>query len=444
VIGMTTESHIPAPGDDCRCRRESLLQWLGETREGALEPLWRTADRTRVQFVGREVGLWGTIKISNHCDEECGFCGLRAGNEAIVRYRLPASDILAAAQRAAAAGCNTVVLQSGRDGELAASWISELIQRIREATGLEVALSLGERSEAEVSAWRRAGAGAYLLRFMTANTTLYCMLHACPCEDPRRRLPLLATLRQLGYRVGSGVLLGFPGQGVASVADDLEMIRTLDLDIVLASPYLWPAEMAGAHPETREGDPNSPLATHKFIALARHLCPGADIPTSAALATAGSPEAHEQALARGANVLTVDFTPAARLAEYRCYPGRVSVDENAWNRGAGGLRALVERRKQGADAPAAGAEAAPSAQRELLIGVCMGSSCFSRGNNRTVAAVQDFITGQRLGGRAVLEGHLCEGLCKDGPNVMIGGEIFQRADTAAVIASMRQRLKLKE
>lgn len=445
---MASDVGIPAHPEDCRCRHESLLGWLGEMRSDVLEQLWRTADRTRSQFVGRRVGVWGTIKLSNHCDEDCGFCGLRSGTSAITRYRLSAHDVLAAAQRAAAAGCTAVVLQAGRDGELVASWVSELIHRIGESTGLEVVLSLGERSEEELSAWKHAGAGAYLLRFMTANTTLYRMLHASACEDPRHRLPMLARLRQLGYRVGSGVLVGFPGQSIASVADDLELIRTLDLDIVLASPYVWPAELSRGRGAVKDSDPNSPLAVMKAMALARHLCPGADIPTTAALATVGGHATHEQALGCGANAVVVDFTPAPQLAQYRCYPGRTCIDESAWANGAAGLRALVEQRRQGTDAVSAAggpdAATAPPARQEVLIGVCMGSSCFSRGNNRTVAAVRDFITHEHLEGRAMVEGHLCEGMCKEGPNVMIGGEMMQHAEPTAVIASILHRLKLKE
>lgn len=423
-----------------------LLEWLGENRADALEGLWKLADDTRAQFVGGEVGVWGTVKLSNHCDDQCAFCGLRAGNDALPRFRLTTNEVLAAAKAAAIAGSTVIVLQSGRDAALAGVWVADLVRRIREETGLPVALALGERAEAELAAWRHAGAESYLLRFITANTTLYQFLHCGGSDDPRRRMPVLATLKKLGYRVGSGVLVGFPGQSVASLVDDLELIRKLDLDIVLAGPYVWPAELSQGRPAVQNRDPNSALAVMKVLALARQLCPNADIPSTTALAAVGGADVHALALARGANIVVVDFTPVAQREQYGCYPGRSPVDEHAWN--SGSLRVAIEHRRQW-PIPVEPAGAGPDGAalpppRPICVGVCMGSSCFSRGNNRTVAAVQNFIAAQHAEGRVVLEGHLCAGQCKQGPNVTIAEEPRRCADAAAVIENIRQRLQSRE
>ena len=424
-------------------QQEFLLGWLREERPKRLEQLWRMADLTRAQFAGDTVHVWGAVKISNHCVDDCVFCGLRAENRELKRYRMDADEIASCAKRALELGCRTVLLQSGRDPQLADN-LCDVIGRIRERTGLRVALSLGERSEAELAAWRKAGASCYLLRFMTANTTLYRLLHGGPVDDPRRRLPLLSTLKRLGYQVGSGVLVGFPGQSHESLADDLELMRTLDLDIVTIGPYIWPAEFGAWHRTPQPGDANSPQTVLKVMALARQLCPGAEIPSGAALSSVGTVEAHGLALQRGANAVVVDLTPPGTRGEYRCYPDRVALEPAAFEHQAERLRGLIDRWRGGA-ATAASASGGPARpDKRVQVCFCMGSSCFSRGNNRMVSAVKNQLARQGLADRVAIEGHLCEGLCKEGPNVTIEGEMKHHAEAAEVVEAIRRHPKLKD
>lgn len=432
-----------APSQATR-QREFLLTWLREERPEALEALWRRADLTRAQFAGDAVGVWGAIKISNHCVDDCVFCGLRAESRVLNRYRMDAAEILAAARRAAELGCQAVLLQSGRDLQLA-DGLDLVIRRIREETGLAVALSLGEQSEAALAAWRQAGASSYLLRFMTSNTTLYRLLHAGPVADPRRRLPLLAMLRQLGYKVGSGLLVGFPGQSRESLVDDLELMHKLNLSSVLIGPYIWPEEFGAWHQTPQPGDANSAQMVMKVMALARELCPGADIPSGAALSTVGSLDDHGLALRRGANSVVVDLTPAVRRDEYRCYPHRVALDSATFASQVATWRDSIGRSPGEAAATGTADEVQSAApEKRLRVCICMGSSCFSRGNNRTVAAVKNLLAHEDLDRRVVLEGHLCEGLCKQGPNVTINGERQPVADPAAVLEAIRRHPKLKD
>lgn len=424
-------------------QQEFLLKWLCEERADQLDQLWRTADLTRAQFAGDTVPVWATVKISNHCSEDCVFCGLRAGKRELRRYRMDPGAVLDCARSAKELGCQTLVLQSGSDPQLA-DGLSVLIRRIRDETGLAVMLSLGERSEAELEAWRQAGASGYLLRFLTANTALYRLLHGGPVEDPRRRLPLLGKLKNMGYKVGSGILVGFPGQSLESLADDLELIGKLDLDIVLAGPYIWPAEFGTWCRTPQPGDANSALSVLKVIALARQLCPGADIPAGSALATVGSLDAYGMALQRGANAVVMDLTPADVRGEYRCYPERQLLEPSVVDGKAGQLKALISRwRGEAATASSSVADGAVVPDKRLHVCICMGSSCFSRGNVRMVSMVRDLVARQGLGERVVLEGHLCEGLCKHGPNVTIDGNLQQRADPAEVVEAIRQHPKVK-
>jgi biotin synthase len=433
-----TQSYSTELPVNSRTRQEFLLRWLEEEQDEAIELLSQSANEVRERFIGSAVNLWGTVKISNYCDEDCEFCGLRTSVKSIERYRLSAEDILASANAAAAAGCCRIILQSGCDRGVSADWISEIIRKICGETGLEMGLSLGERSESELAAWRRAGAESYSLRFITSNTTLYRHLHGRCCQDARSRLPLLSGIKQMGYKVGSGIIVGFPGQSTAGLVDDLELIRNLDLDIVLISPYIWPDELANNRYTFSNGGPNSAKAVLKVISLVRHLCPSAEIPSVSALATAGGMDIHAAALRRGANVLVMDCTPEFRREQYRCYPGRIALDEKTR---IGELRTLLERHPVVEENISCSADATSPKSPRIRVGICMGSSCFCRGNNHTVVAIKTFIAGQQLSDHVTLEGHLCQGQCNHGPNILIDGKPHQQANTIEVLKLLCQKLK---
>jgi biotin synthase len=177
-----------------------LLAWLRENDPARLEALWRLADDTRRAGVGNAVHLRGLIEISNHCVRQCAYCGLRAGNRALARYRMNETEIVAAARQACALGYGTVVLQAGEDTGLEGHWVARVVRRIMTETGLAVTLSLGERTEAEGAQWREAGADRYLLRFETSDRALFEAIHPGRGGPPADRLAMLARLRSLATR----------------------------------------------------------------------------------------------------------------------------------------------------------------------------------------------------------------------------------------------------
>jgi biotin synthase len=265
----------------------------------------------------------------------CGYCGLRAANRQVERYRMRADEILACARDAAAWGWGTVVLQSGEDYGLTTSWIADLVRRIKNETGLAVTLSFGERPEEDLAAWREAGADRYLLRFETSDEALYKLIH--PDLPGRRsdRMALLRTLQKLGYEAGSGIMVGMPGQTFASVADDIDLFRGLDLDMIGIGPYI-------AHPETPLGDlswarqvpageqiPGDELTVYKVVALTRLVCPEANIPSTTALATINKVDGRETGLQRGANIVMPNLTPPEYRVKYEIYPDKACVNETA-------------------------------------------------------------------------------------------------------------------
>ena len=157
--------------------RDDVLSWLRETDEARLGELWRAADETRKRWVGDEVHLRGLIEVSNYCVRGCTYCGIRAGNRGIERYRLPAEVVLECARKALAFGYGTLVMQSGEDYGIETGWLAEIVRRIKDETGMAITLSLGERPRADLAAWRAAGADRYLLRFETSDTRLYRHIH---------------------------------------------------------------------------------------------------------------------------------------------------------------------------------------------------------------------------------------------------------------------------
>ncbi len=311
--------------------RQEVLNWLREPDEQQLELLWSRADAARRQHVGDAVHLRGLVEISNHCVRKCEYCGLRAPNTGVKRYRMTADEVMDCARLAASLGYGTVVLQSGEDHRLHKAWVADLIRRIKEETPLAVTLSLGERTPDELRAWRAAGADRYLLRFETSNPALYERVHPGRRPHELDRLALLAELHQLGYEVGSGVMIGLPGQTFEDLANDLELFRDLDLDMIGVGPFL-------PHPDTPLGQlprpagngqqvPNSELMTYKALALARLLCPRANIPSTTALATLNRSSGRELGLTRGANVVMPNLTPVNYRRHYEIYPEKACLYE---------------------------------------------------------------------------------------------------------------------
>ncbi len=338
--------------------RRGIRDWLRERSETRLQELWREADRVRHENVGDEVHLRGLVEFSNHCVRLCGYCGLRHDNRGLFRYRMTGEQILACARDAVRFGYGTVVLQSGEDYGTTAEWMAEVVRRIKAETPLAVTLSLGERRDPELKQWRDAGADRYLLRFETSNDRLYDRIHPALPGIRSDRIALLQRLREMGYEVGSGVMVGIPGQSWEDLAGDIEQFRRLDLDMIGIGPYIphpatplgraraeathsqVPPEGAGkgsrapepcaanTSPGSREEQvPNDELTTLKVVALARLVCPKANIPSTTALATIDRAQGRELGLRRGANVVMPNLTPPEYRIGYEIYPGKACVTE---------------------------------------------------------------------------------------------------------------------
>ena len=278
------------------------------------EALFRAADRVRKACVGDEIYLRGIIEFSSYCRRNCHYCGLRAQNRNIHRYRIPDEEIVSRAKALRNKSCTTVVLQSGEDKFYDTDKLCRLIRRIKDETALAITLSVGERSFEDYEAFREAGADRYLLRHETASKSLYRTLH--PGHELEERIACLNMLKDLGYEVGSGCIVGLPGQGVDDLADDVLLLRELDIDMIGIGPFI-------PHPGTplKNRPVGSTDLVLSMLAVLRLVTRDTNIPATTALGVL-DPVARKKAFEAGANVFMPNFTPDPYTAYYEIYPGK--------------------------------------------------------------------------------------------------------------------------
>ena len=281
--------------------------------------LFAEADRVRRSVVGDEVHLRGLIEFSNICDRDCLYCGLRRSNRAVERYRMGTEDIFTAVRDAAALGYPSVVLQSGESARYSLEEMCALVRRIKSETGVAVTLSIGEKTRAEYAALKEAGADRYLLRFETSSEALFRELK--PDSSRVARMQCLAWLREVGFQVGSGIMVGLPGQTHAMVADDILLMEELDLDMIGIGPFI-------ANPQTPLGGARSGTLdlTLRAVALLRIITRNAHIPATTAMGSI-EPGGREKALQCGANVLMPNVTPVKYRAHYQLYPNKICIKD---------------------------------------------------------------------------------------------------------------------
>ena len=317
-------------------KRDEILSWLQETDEQRLEELWARADAVRAREVGPEVHLRGLIEISNFCVRECRYCGINACSEGVTRYRMRRSEILDCAREAHRLGYGSVVMQAGEDPGLTVDLIAGIVREIKATTPLAVTLSLGERDDAELKAWKEAGADRYLLRFETSDPELYARIHPSLPGSLSDRFAQLERMRAMGYEIGTGVMVGIPGQTWATLAQDLDTFRRFDMDMIGVGPFLpsprtvlGGKDAAAYRAPADQQVPNDELTTLKAVALTRLVCPQANIPSTTALATLNAATGRELGLSRGANVVMPNVTPPSYRVLYEIYPGKACVHETA-------------------------------------------------------------------------------------------------------------------
>ncbi|MDE5944438.1 MAG: [FeFe] hydrogenase H-cluster radical SAM maturase HydE [Rikenella sp.] len=304
---------------------ENLKAPLGELE--ADRELFAAAAAQRDRMVGSRVHVRGLIELSNRCRKNCLYCGIRSGNPAVERYELTDEQVLAAAERAWRAGYGSVVLQAGErtDGAFV-DRVERLVKRIKERSngGMGITLSLGEQARATYRRWFEAGAHRYLLRIEASSPELYARIHPAD-HSYRERMDCLRVLRDEGYQVGTGVMIGLPFQRVEDLVDDLLFFRELDIDMCGMGPYIEaPGTPLATSPEAFSRAERLQLSL-RMIALLRLLMPDINIAATTAL-HALHPQGRELGIAAGANVMMPNLTPAAVREGYRLYDNKPLAD----------------------------------------------------------------------------------------------------------------------
>ncbi len=318
---MTDELFVKIDNDEV-LTKDDLVTLLALNEPDELEGLYRRADLIRQKYVGNDVHLRGLIEVSNICRKNCSYCGIRSGNSKIKRYRMPVEEIMQGVKLAESFGYRTVVLQSGEDPFYTVDVLVDLIKEIKRDTKLAVTLSIGERSREEYQKLFEAGADRFLLRFETSNPILYQSLH--PDSDFKQRMQALVWLKEIGFQVGSGIMIGLPGQTLEDLAMDILKFKELELDMIGVGPFI-------SHPETPLAGAVNGTAdlTLKVIALTRIVTRNTHIPATTALATLRPADGREQALQAGANVVMPNVTPLKYRDLYELYPEKVCINEAA-------------------------------------------------------------------------------------------------------------------
>ncbi len=327
-------SHGPGSAPEGACFASALARVRGSRRPDARdletllvsedaaedELLFSEARRTRDEECGRRMVLRGLVEFSSYCGNSCRYCGLNRGNRKAARYRLSPEEILGCAARIAQAGIRTIVLQSGEDG-MPAPELARIVGAIKSRHDMAVTLSVGERPRKDYALWRDAGADRYLLRVESVDPKLYASWHADRILSTRLRC--LDELRDLGYQVGSGMMIGTPGQTAAHIARDIRFLAERDFDMIGIGAFI-------PHPDTPMGNaPRGDIGlTLRAVALTRLVNRNAWMPATTAVGSLDR-DYRVDALNAGANVVMPNFSPEDAKGKYAIYPGKRCLSERS-------------------------------------------------------------------------------------------------------------------
>lgn len=314
--------------------RQDLVKLLSARTPEQIEAVRAEAERVLLANCGDGVFLRGLVEASNACACDCLYCGIRKSNRDVNRYTLSLEDILACARQCADYGYGSMVIQSGeRADKKFVDLVAEAVARIKAETqtdkqpdGLGITLCIGQQSYETYKRLYDAGAHRYLLRIESTNPKLFAKIH--PADQTfESRVECLKMLRDIGYQVGTGVMIGLPGQTIEDLADDILFFSTMDIDMIGMGPFI-------PHPETPLwGEPVADVPARVQLALlmiaaTRLKLRDVNIASTTAL-QALDPVGREKGLKFGANVIMPQMSPTDVRADYQLYPGKPCLDENA-------------------------------------------------------------------------------------------------------------------
>ena len=310
-----------------------LIECEGEENR---EYLFETARTAADEVFHKEVYLRGLIEFTNYCKNNCYYCGIRAGNKNAERYRLTEEEILSCCEIGEKIGFKTFVLQGGEDPYFTDDKIVDLVRKIKEQhPACAVTLSIGEKSYESYKKYYEAGADRYLLRHETANEEHYAMLHPSSMSGHDRK-QCLFNLKEIGFQVGCGIMVGTPHQTLDHIYEDLVFMKELQPHMIGIGPFI-------PHKDTpfKDEPEGSVDLTLRLLAVLRLMFPKVLLPATTALGTADA-LGREKGILAGANVMMPNLSPSNVREKYLLYDGKICTGEEAAECNAC-LRRRVER-----------------------------------------------------------------------------------------------------
>lgn len=303
---------------------DSELKALIETDDSsAAELLRRYADETRQKSYGKKVFLRGLIEVSSYCRNDCLYCGIRRSNKEADRYRLSREEIMSCCENGYGLGFRTFVMQGGEDSFFTDDFMCSVISEIKEKyPDCAVTLSLGERSYDSYKRMKEAGADRYLLRHEAASEELYSKLHPAEMSLAHRK-ECLFQLRELGYQVGAGFMVGAPHQTTDHIIADLRFLQELRPQMIGIGPFV-------PHHNTPFADESGGTLTLtlRLLGILRLMFPKVLLPATTALGTI-APNGRELGLKTGCNVVMPNLSPVKVRKKYDLYDNKICTGEEA-------------------------------------------------------------------------------------------------------------------
>lgn len=300
-----------------------LKQLIETDNQDTAEVLRQRADETRQKYYGKKVFLRGLIEISSYCKNDCLYCGIRRSNKSAERYRLDYDNILACAENGYKLGFRTFVMQGGEDAYFTDDYMCSIISELRKKyPDCAITLSLGERSYESYKRMKEAGADRYLLRHESADNDLYRRLHPSEMSLENRK-QCLYNLKELGYQVGAGFMVGVPFQTTENLISDIRFLQDLQPQMIGIGPFI-------PHKDTVFADEKSGTLklTLRLLGILRLMFPKVLLPATTALGTI-SPTGRELGLKTGCNVVMPNLSPVNVRKKYDLYDNKICTGEES-------------------------------------------------------------------------------------------------------------------
>lgn len=319
------EKHLtePASFNLAKANTASMKELLQTNDKHLRDSLLNAARAAATTQFGHNIYIRGLIEFTNYCKNDCYYCGIRCSNQKARRYRLTKEQILSCCHKGYQLGFRTFVLQGGEDPFFTDKVMVEIIAAIKKVhPDCAITLSIGERPYSSYKAMFDAGADRYLLRHETAGPEHYARLHPSNLSLTNR-VECLQMLKEIGYQVGTGFMVGSPYQTIDNLIEDLLFIRDFKPQMIGIGPFI-------PHHETPFHDQAAGTMeqTLRLIAIIRLMLPKALIPSTTALGTI-APDGREQGILAGANVVMPNLSPVEVRKDYLLYDNKICTGEEA-------------------------------------------------------------------------------------------------------------------